>query len=132
MARREHLTTTSAFDDFFEYTLTDPITIRKNESALVPILQTKLPVERVTLWSASEPVSLRALWITNASSLTLDRGSFSIVEDGSFGGEGLLEDLALLGVHALGLGAEPPGLQPGELERDALDLGVAPLDGLGL
>src|SRR6478735_660657 len=44
------------------------------------------------------------------------------------GGEGLFEDLALLGVHALGLGTEPPGLQPGELERDALDLGVAPLD----
>ncbi len=86
-------TTTSAFDDFFDYSLTDPITIRKNESALVPILQTKLPVERVTLWSPSEPVALRALWITNSSSLTLDRGSFSIVENGSFGGEGLLDPI---------------------------------------
>ncbi|MBB5057132.1 hypothetical protein HDF16_001817 [Granulicella aggregans] len=86
-------TTTSAFDDFFEYSLTDPITIRKNESALVPILQTKLPIERVTLWSPSEPVALRALWITNSSNLTLDRGSFSIVENGSFGGEGLLDPI---------------------------------------
>jgi hypothetical protein len=86
-------TRTAAFDDFFEYTLTDPITIRKNESALVPILQTKLPVERVTLWSAAQPVALRALWITNSSTLTLDRGSFSIVENGSFGGEGLLDPI---------------------------------------
>ena len=86
-------TTTNAFDDFFEYSLTDPITIRKNESALVPILQTKLPVERVTLWSPSEPVALRALWLTNSSNLTLDRGSFSIVENGSFGGEGLLDPI---------------------------------------
>jgi hypothetical protein len=86
-------TTTSAFDDFFEYSLTDPIAIRKNESALVPILQTKLPVERVTLWSPQEPVALRALWITNDSNLTLDRGSFSIVENGSFGGEGLLDPI---------------------------------------
>ncbi len=86
-------TTTSAFDDYFEYSLTDPITIRKNESALVPILQTKLPIERVTLWSPSEPVPLRALWLTNASTLTLDRGSFSIVENGSFGGEGLLDPI---------------------------------------
>ncbi len=85
--------TSNAFDDFFEYTLTDPITIRKNESALVPILQVKLPVERVTLWSASEPVALRALWITNSSNLTLDRGSFSIVENGNFGGEGLLDPI---------------------------------------
>ncbi len=86
-------TTTSAFDDYFEYALTDPITIRKNESALVPILQTKLPVERVTLWSPQQPIALRALWITNTSTLTLDRGSFSIVENGSFGGEGLLDPI---------------------------------------
>ena len=86
-------TTTAAFDDFFQYSLTDPVTIRKNESALVPILQTKLPIERVTLWSPRQPVALRALWLTNASNLTLDRGSFSIVESGNFGGEGLLDPI---------------------------------------
>ena len=30
--------TTNAFDDFFEYALTAPVTIHKNESAMVPIL----------------------------------------------------------------------------------------------
>ena len=85
--------TTAAFDDYFAYNLTEPITIRKNESALVPILQTKIDAERVTLWSQQQPVSLRALWITNTSDLTLDRGSFSIVEDGNFGGEGLLDPI---------------------------------------
>ncbi|AEU36428.1 hypothetical protein [Granulicella mallensis] len=89
-------TNTAAFDDFFEYKLADPITIRKNESALVPILQAKVDADRVTLVSSngnrlSQP--LRALWITNTSGLTLDRGSFSIVEDGSFGGEGLLDPI---------------------------------------
>ena len=39
----------------------------------------------------------------------------------------LLEQRALLGVHRFGLGTELPGLQPGQLERDALDLGVAQL-----
>jgi len=85
--------TTAAFDDYFAYNLADPITIRKNESALVPILQTKIDAERVTLWSQREPTPLRALWITNTSNLTLDRGSFSIVEDGNFGGEGLLDPI---------------------------------------
>jgi hypothetical protein len=84
-------TTTATFDDYFAYNLTDPITIRKNESALVPILQTKIDAERVTLWSQQRPTPLRALWITNTSQLTLDRGSFTIVEDGNFGGEGLLD-----------------------------------------
>jgi hypothetical protein len=83
--------TTAAFDDFFAYNLTDPVTIPRNGSALVPILQTKIQSERVTLWSPSESRPLRALWITNSSDLTLDRGSFSIVESGAFGGEGLLE-----------------------------------------
>ncbi len=86
-------TTTAAFDDFFAYNLTDPVTIPRNGSALVPILQTPIQSERVTLWSPSEPVPLRALWITNISSLTLDRGSFTIVENGNFGGEGLLDTI---------------------------------------
>jgi hypothetical protein len=60
---------------------------------MVPILQTKIDAERVTLWSQRQPVPLRALWITNTSKLTLDRGSFSIVEDGNFGGEGLLDPI---------------------------------------
>lgn len=85
--------TTAAFDDYFAYKLTEPITIRKNESALVPILQTKLEAERVTLWSSAHPTPLRALWVTNTSDLTLDRGSFTIVENGSFGGEGLLDPI---------------------------------------
>jgi hypothetical protein len=86
-------TTTAAFDDYFAYNLTEPITIRKNESALVPILQTKIDAERVTLWSQQQPTPLRALWITNTSKLTLDRGSFTIVEGGNFGGEGLMEPI---------------------------------------
>jgi hypothetical protein len=84
---------TAAFDDYFAYNLSEPITIRKNESAMVPILQTKIDAERVTLWSPRQPTPLRALWITNTSNLTLDRGSFSIVEDGNFGGEGLLDPI---------------------------------------
>ena len=83
--------TTNAFDDFFAYNLTEPVSIPRNGSALVPILQERLPTERVTLWSPSDAVPLRALWLTNSSTLTLDRGSFSVVENGSFAGEGLLE-----------------------------------------
>jgi hypothetical protein len=39
---------TNAFDDFFEYSLAAPVTIHKNESAMVPILQQDLPAEHVT------------------------------------------------------------------------------------
>jgi len=84
---------TNAFDDFFEYALTQPVTIHKNESAMVPILQQDLPAEHVTLWSQQESTPLRAVWLENTSKLTLDSGSFSIFESGEFAGEGLLDPI---------------------------------------
>jgi len=84
---------TNAFDDFFEYALTQPVTIHKNESAMVPILQQELPAEHVTLWSEKDGTPLRAVWLENKSKLTLDSGSFSIFESGEFAGEGLLEPI---------------------------------------
>jgi hypothetical protein len=84
---------TSAFDDFFEYSLAQPVTIHKNQSAMVPILQQNLPAEHVTLWSEHAPHPLRALWLENKSKLTLDSGSFSIFESGEFAGEGLLDPI---------------------------------------
>ncbi len=83
----------NAFDDFFEYALTQPVTIHKNESAMVPILQQELPANHVTLWSDTEPRPLRAIWLENSSRLTLDSGSFSIFENGEFAGEGLLDPI---------------------------------------
>ena len=47
-------------------------------------------------------------------------------------GQCLFKEGALLGTHALGLGTKLPGLESGQLEGDALNLGVAPLDGLGI
>ena len=81
------------FDDYFEYTVAQPVTIHKNESALVPVLQTNVQADRVTLYNSSNPVPLRALWLTNSSNLTLDRGSFSIFENGEFAGEGLTDPI---------------------------------------
>lgn len=89
----EENVSTNAFDDFFQYSLAQPVTIHKNESAMVPILQQTLPVERVTLWSESEPKPLRALWLENNSKLTFDNGNFSVFESGAFAGEGLLDPI---------------------------------------
>jgi hypothetical protein len=81
------------FDDYFEYTLAQPVTIHKNESALVPVLQTNVLAEHVTLYNATNAVPLRALWLTNSGNETLDRGSFSIFENGEFAGEGLTDTI---------------------------------------
>jgi len=79
--------------DLFEYKLKDRVTLRKNQSALVPIAQTDIVADKVSLWSsaASSGRPLRALWINNTSSLTLDGGSFSVLENDIFAGEGLTD-----------------------------------------
>ena len=77
--------------DFFEYKLKQKITIGKNQSALVPILQSKIEAEKVTLWKSGTENVLRALWIHNTSGLTLDGGSFNLIDSDAFAGEGILE-----------------------------------------
>jgi hypothetical protein len=88
---------TKKLGDLFEYAIKEKITVLKNQSALVPITQADISAEKVTLINTTEDgdttVPLRALWITNSSGLTLDGGSFNIVEEDSFGGEGLMEEI---------------------------------------
>lgn len=83
----------SLLGDLFEYKLRDRVTIHKNQSALVPIVQTEITAEKVALWNANLGMArpLRALWLTNSSSLVLDGGSFNVIEAGAFAGEGLIE-----------------------------------------
>jgi hypothetical protein len=81
--------------DLFEYHVKGPVTIHKNQSALVPFLQANVEAEKVSLWNPSlgSARPLRALWLTNSSPLTLDGGSFSVLEDETFAGEGLMDPL---------------------------------------
>jgi hypothetical protein len=81
--------------DLFEYKLKDRVTIHKNESALVPIIQAHIDAEKVSLWNAALGSNrpLRALWLTNSSTDTLDGGSFSVLEDETFAGEGITEPI---------------------------------------
>ena len=82
---------TRELGDLFEYKLKDRVTIRKNQSALVPILQSRIDAEKVSVWNPSQSSVLRALWVNNTSNLTLDGGSFNVLEDAAFAGEGLMD-----------------------------------------
>jgi hypothetical protein len=77
--------------DYFEYNIRQNVTIGKNQSALVPILQSRIEAEKVTLWSTDNQRALRALWIKNASGQILDSGTFNIIDNDTFAGEGLIE-----------------------------------------
>ena len=91
MANLEAEASGGAAGDLFEYDLKQRISIGKNQSALVPIINARVDAKKVTLWNSESHRALRALWITNTSGLTLDAGTFNIVEDGTFSGEGLVQ-----------------------------------------
>jgi hypothetical protein len=74
--------------DFFQYDLTQKITLAKNQSALVPILNAPVQADKVTLWN-EDSGALRALWLKNTSGQTLDAGTFNIIDSGTFAGEGV-------------------------------------------
>ena len=109
--------------DLFEYKLKEPITIRKNQSALVPIVQSSVEAEKVSVWSvnAATPRPLRALWIRNSSALTLDGGSFSVLESETFAGEGLLDPIRpgerRLASYAVDLALNASSRQESEQQR---------------
>src|ERR1700675_1874350 len=81
--------------DLFEYKLKDKVTLKKNQSALVPIAQTEIEAEKVSLWSGTTGSGrpLRGLWLKNTSPLTFDGGSFSVLENEVFAGEGLTDPI---------------------------------------
>ena len=94
VASKQHIEAESRdLGDYFEYNLKQKITIGKNQSALVPILQARVDAENVSIWNEQSNEIRRALWLTNSSGLTLDSGTFNIVQGDTVSGEGLLETL---------------------------------------
>jgi len=81
--------------DLFEYKLKDRVTLKKNQSGLVPIVQTEIDAEKISLWSGTSGSGrpLRGLWLKNTSPLTLDGGSFSVLDKEVFAGEGLTDPI---------------------------------------
>jgi Carboxypeptidase regulatory-like domain len=81
--------------DLFEYKLKDRVTLKKNQSGLVPIVQTEIEAEKISLWSGTSGSGrpLRGLWLKNTSPLTLDGGSFSVLDKEVFAGEGLTDPI---------------------------------------
>ena len=81
--------------ELFEYRIKQPVTLHKNQSALVPIVNAEIAAEKVSLWNRSMTSGrpYRAMWLTNTSGLTLDGGSITVIEGEAFAGEGLIEPL---------------------------------------
>src|SRR5262249_8590727 len=80
--------------DLFEYRIAQPVTIRKNESAMLPFLQQELHARKLLIYSDhSSRYPTNAALLPNTSGKTLDGGPITVYDGGVYGGEALLETL---------------------------------------
>jgi hypothetical protein len=81
--------------ELFEYRVEQPVTVRRDRSALIPILQTKMDGERVSVYNeaARKDRPMHGIRLKNTSALTLEGGSLTVIDGDAYAGEALIERL---------------------------------------
>ncbi len=83
---------TKDLGELFEYNISKPVTIKRKQSALVPILTESIKAKRVLLYNKNEHDKNpnACLEITNNTNLTLERGPVTIIYDDNLAGEAII------------------------------------------
>ena len=81
--------------DLFEYKIDQPVTVPHDRSALIPILQTRMDGERVSIYNEAtrRDRPMGGMLLKNTSALTLEDGSMTIIDGDAYAGEALMERL---------------------------------------
>jgi hypothetical protein len=81
--------------DLFEYEIEHPVTIRRNQSALVPIVLRPFEGRSVLLYNKATRAEnpMRCVEFKNTTGLTLEGGPVTVLEGSSYVGEAMLETL---------------------------------------
>lgn len=79
--------------ELFEYHITHPVSIQRNQSALVPIVQQSFEGKSVLYYqkAARAQNPMRAVEFKNTTSLTLEGGPVTVFNESSYAGESMLE-----------------------------------------
>jgi hypothetical protein len=81
--------------DLFEYHIAHPVTVPRDRSALIPIVQTRMEGTRVSIYNeaARRDRPLSGMLLKNTSGLTLEDGSLTVIDGNAYAGEALMERL---------------------------------------
>ena len=81
--------------DLFEYAIERPVTVRRNQSALVPIVLKPFNGKSVLLYQkhARPENPIRCVEFENTTGLTLEGGPVTVLDSGSYAGEAMLDTL---------------------------------------
>ena len=82
----------SELGELFEYHIPTPVTVRRNESAMLPFLQQKVDARKLLIYSdPSTTHPLDSAEIINSTGKTLDGGPITVYDGGAYAGEALME-----------------------------------------
>jgi hypothetical protein len=81
--------------DLFEYKIEQPMTVLKDRSALIPIVQTKMDGERISIYNEAvrKDRPMGGMLLKNLTNLTLESGSLTVLDRDAYAGEALMERL---------------------------------------
>jgi hypothetical protein len=81
--------------DLFEYKIDQPVTVPRDRSALIPILQTRMEGERVSIYNEGNRSdrAMGGMLLKNTSPLTLEGGPLTVIDGDAYAGEALMERL---------------------------------------
>jgi len=88
-------TRTVEVGDLFQYAIQNLVTVKRNQSALVPILQGPFEGRRVAVYNPSvrDKNPMSAVLFKNTTGMTLEGGPLTVLEQESYVGEAMLETL---------------------------------------
>jgi hypothetical protein len=98
--------------DLFEYKIEQPVSVERNRSALIPIIQTRMEGERVSIFREQSPDTtddnedeetkavrtanprpMSGLLLKNITAMTFEGGSMTVLDRDAYAGEALMERL---------------------------------------
>ena len=80
--------------ELFEYGFSNPVTVKRGQSAMLPFIQEKIAARKLLIYSDESTANpMNAAEITNSTSKTLDGGPITVYDTGAYAGEALMETL---------------------------------------
>ncbi len=88
--------TGGARGDLFEYAISQPVTLPRQQAAMVPIIGENIGGEAVSIFNANDgfPRALNGFRLNNTSGLHLSGGPITVFQDGIYAGDAQINDLA--------------------------------------
>lgn len=89
-------TQTAEAGELFQYSITAPVTLARQQSAMLPIINQKVHGEKISIYNpgSHDKHPLNGLRFKNTSSLHLMQGPITVFDGGTYAGDARIEDLA--------------------------------------